>query len=181
MQDSAEQQRRWHKLREAVHFVCKKYALQTGKLGAVKLQKVIWYFDVKCTRMNRSSFTGATFTKSEFGPCSRDIEAVLRELAASDRVHADTEDHHGTDKARLIGKGATDLSVFSERELRWLDEISSDICDNHTAESVSERSHGPIWRMAACGEPIPFEAAVVPLRRPSPQDIEAIRQALELP
>jgi hypothetical protein len=43
------------KLREAVHFVCKKMALDTAKLGAVKLQKIIWYFDVKSYCSPRSS------------------------------------------------------------------------------------------------------------------------------
>lgn len=164
-----------------MHFVCKKMALQTHKLGAVKLQKIIWYFDVKSYRFTGKTATGARFIKGEFGPYTTAIDGVVRELVAADRLFTDTEDFHGNDKARFVGKGATDLSVFSEKEKRWLDEISTDICENHTAGSISERSHGAIWRMAEYGEPIPFAAAAIPLRAPSEDALEAVRNELRLP
>jgi hypothetical protein len=163
------------KLREAVHFVCKKYALQTEKLGAVKLQKVIWYFDAKCFAFNQQTATGATFIKGNHGPYTRDIQVVISDLVAADRLFTDTQDYFESIKARFVGRGVTDLSVFSDREQRWLDEISSDICENHTAGSISERSHGPVWQMAQYGEEIPFAATVVRFRKPSQEAVEALR------
>jgi|SRR5712671_2433669 len=168
------------KLQEAVHFVCKKMALAPHKLGAVKLQKIIWYFDVKSYVFTKSTVTGATFTKGQFGPYALEVGRVVRELVSQDRLFTDTEDYYGNDKARFIGKGPTDLSVFSEREKRWLDEVTTDICENHTAASISERSHGPIWKMAEFGETIPFEAAAISFRKPSTQSVAAIRKELGL-
>lgn len=168
------------RLREAVHFVCKKMALHTDKLGAVKLQKIIWYFDVKGYRSYQRTITGAGFIKGEHGPFTRDIAAVIKELVAADRLFTDTEDFHGNQKARFIGKGATDLSLFSEREQRWLDEITTDICENHTASSISERSHGAIWRMAEFGETIPFEATAISFIKPPAKAVEAIKKDLGL-
>jgi hypothetical protein len=168
------------KLREAVHFICKKMALEPHKLGAVKLQKIIWYFDVKSYLLTGRTATGATFTKGEFGPYTTDIRKVIQELVADDRLFTDTDDYHGNEKARLIGKGSTDLSVFSEKEKRWLEEITTDICENHSAASISERSHGAVWRMAAYGEKIPFAATATRLRKPSAEAVEAIKRELDV-
>jgi hypothetical protein len=166
------------KLIEAVHFVCKKMALESHKLGAVKLQKIIWYFDVKSFLFTKKTVTGATFTKGEFGPYSLEIGEAVRKLVAEDRLFMDTEDYFGNDKARFVGKGLTDLLLFSDEERRWLDEITTDICENHTADSISERSHGAIWRMAEYGEVIPFAATAICLRKPSAQSVEAVRKEL---
>lgn len=168
------------KLREAVHFVCKKMALRTDKLGAVKLQKIIWYFDVRSYQLLKKTVTGAKFIKNEYGPFTRDIGAAVKELVAANRLFTDTEDFHGNDKTRFIGKGETDLSIFSDKEKRWLDEITTDVCENHSANSISERSHGAIWRMAEFGELIPFSASVISIRKPSQAAIEAARKELGL-
>ena len=166
------------KLKEAVHFVCKKMALEPRKLGAVKLQKIVWYFEVKSYLFTRQPATGATFTKGEFGPYSIQIGKAVRELVAEDRLYTDTEDFYGNEKARFVGKGSTDASVFSEKEKRWLEEITTDVCENHTAGSISERSHGAIWRMAEYGETIPFAATVFIIRHPSAEAIDAVKRDL---
>jgi hypothetical protein len=168
------------KLREAVHFVSKKMALEPHKLGAVKLQKIIWYFDVKSYSLTGKTATGAVFTKGEFGPYAVAIGAAVLQLVAQDRLFTDTEDYFGNDKARFIGKGSTDLSVFTDKEKRWLDEITTDICESHSAASISERSHGAIWRMAQYGETIPFEATVSLLRKPSAEAVEEVKKELGL-
>lgn len=167
------------RLREAVHYVCRKYASDTQKLGAVKLQKVIWYFDVRNYAFKEPS-TGATFIKGAHGPYTLEIGAAVKELVRSDRLFTDTEQFFDNEKARFIGKGQSDLSAFSERQRRWLDEISTDICESHTADSISERSHGPIWKMAEYGETIPFEATVIRLRKPSQAAVEAMKKELGL-
>jgi len=164
------------KLREAVHFVCKKMALEPAKLGAVKLQKIIWYLDVRSYGLTGRTVTGATFVKGQYGPYTREIGSAVKELVSADRLFTDTEEFFDNEKTRFIGKGATDMSVFSDRERRWLDEISQDICEGHTAGSISDRSHGAIWRMARFGEVIPFAATTIKLRAPSAETIATIRK-----
>ena len=168
------------KLREAVHFVCKKMALHPDKLGAVKLQKVIWYFDVKSYLLTGTTATGAAFVKGNFGPYSPEIGSVVQELVSSDRLYTDTEEFFENEKTRFVGKGVTDLNVFSEKERRWLDEACTDVCENHTASSISERTHGAIWKMATYGETIPFAATAMRLRKPSPDTIATVKKELGL-
>jgi hypothetical protein len=155
-------------------------ALQPHKLGAVKLQKIIWYFDVKSYLFTGKTATGATFIKGQYGPYTKEIGEVVKELVTTDRLFTDSEEFYDNEKTRFIGKGQTDLSVFSDKEQRWLDEISTDICEDHTAGSVSERSHSAVWRMANYGELIPFPATAVQLRRPSPETIAKTKKELGL-
>jgi uncharacterized protein YwgA len=168
------------KLKEVVHFVCKEMALEPEKLGAVKLQKIVWYFDVKKYITTMHTFTGASFVKSEFGPYSYDVKNALNDLVNEGRVHQNSQDHFGYEKAKLIGIGSTDLSVFSDNEIRWLEEITKEICDNNTAASISEKTHGPIWRMASLGEPIPFQATAIRLLKPSKEALEDAQKELGL-
>ena len=169
------------KLREAVHFVCKKMAHEPEKLGAVKLQKILWYFDVWSFVMTGSTFTGAVYIKKDYGPYTTAIHAIVNDLKRLGRLHTDVDDeYYGNEKAVFVGKGSTDLSVFTERERRRLEEITVDICESHSATSISEKSHGPVWRMSTLGEEIPFEAAAIKLFPASTETIELIRRDLDL-
>jgi hypothetical protein len=165
-------------LKEIVHYICKRMALQPEKLGAVKLQKIVWYFDVRSYGLTGQVVSGAKFVKGRYGPFTRDLSGAVLTLVSEGRLFADTTDYFENEKARFIGKGTTDETLFNERQLRWLDEIITDVCENHTADSISERSHGLVWRMARLGEEIPFAATVVSLKRPSKEAVELAREDL---
>jgi hypothetical protein len=155
-------------------------ASQPEKLGAVKLQKILWYFEARSYVLTGSPAVGATFVKGHYGPFTREIEPVVRELVAARRLYAGSTEFYDNEKAVFIGKGETDRSVFSDRELRWLEEITLDICESHTAASISEKSHGPIWRMASLGEEIPIEAVAIRIKPASPAATEAAKHDLEI-
>jgi hypothetical protein len=166
------------KLREAVHFVCRKMASEPDNLGAVKLQRILWYFDVRSYVMTGKSVTGAVYIRKEFGPYTGEVSAAVDELVRAGRLHTDRDDYFGNEKAIFVGKGPTDLASFSDKERRWLEEITQDVCENRTAPAISEKSHDGIWRMAAIGEEIPFAATAVSLRSPSNEAIDLARKDL---
>ena len=168
------------RLKEAVHYVCRRMATRPELLGAVKLQKILWYVDVRSYGATGKTVTSAVFIKGKYGPYTLAATPAIRELVREHRLHADTDEYYDNEKTRLIGKGETNKTVFSARELTWLEEITKDICECHTAQSISEKSHGPIWQMASYGEEIPFEATAVSLVRPSQEAVELARKDLSL-
>jgi hypothetical protein len=168
------------KLTEAVHYICRRMATRPELLGAVKLQKILWYVDVRSFGVTGKTLTGALFVKGKYGPYTLAATAAIHQLVREGRLHADAEEYYDNEKARLIGKGETNKVVFSTRELSWLEEITKDVCECHTAQSISDRSHGPIWQIAAYGEEIPFEATAVSLVRPSQEAVELARKDLSL-
>jgi hypothetical protein len=167
------------KLREAVHFVTRKYALTPEKLGAVKLQKIIWYFEIKSAQNKGQPAIGVSFIKGWYGPYSTETESAISELVSAGRLGADTHKYFDNDKARFVGKGETDLSLLDEKEQRWLKEISEDVCENHTAESISEKTHDAVWKAAGHMQRIPLLAALVRLRVPTDEAMKAITEELE--
>jgi len=168
------------KLKEAIHYICRRMATRLELLGAVKLQKILWYVDVRSYGITGNTVTGAVFVKGTYGPYTLAAGPAIHQLVREGRLHADTEEFYDNEKTRLIGKGETNKTVFSARELKWLEEITEDVCECHTAQSISERSHGPIWQMASYGEEIPFEATAVTLVRPSSEAVELARKDLSL-
>ena len=167
------------KLKEAVHFVCRSMATQPDLVGAVKLQKILWYFDVRAYQATGQTATGAVFVKGLYGPYTPEVGVAISQLVSEGRFFADTDKFFDNEKARLIGKGET-KSLFTDRELCWLADTTKEICADHSAASISEESHGPVWRMARLGEEIPFEATAVTLVHPSKEALELAKKDLEL-
>jgi hypothetical protein len=167
------------KLQEAVHYVCRKLATHPDLLGAVKLQKVLWYFDAQSYFFTGKTATGAKYFKKEYGPFSYEIPKAIEELVLAKRLFTDKNpDYHGLEKAEYVGKGQTNTSVFDTREIRWLDELINDVCEDHTAASISEKTHGCVWRMAQLGEEIPFAAVAVRFRPPSQETKDRLKSEL---
>lgn len=165
------------KLQEAVHFVTRTMANDPDKLGAVKLQKILWYFDARAFFFTGRTATGATYVKKDHGPYSYDIPRAVADLVTARRLHTDKDPtFYGLEKSRFIGKGETKKSVFSDKELRWLREITEDVCENHTASSISEKTRGPVWKMAQDGKEIPFAAVGVRFRAPSQETMERLKR-----
>ena len=51
-----------------------------------------------------------------------------------------------------------DTSVFSPKDLEIVDSVIAEICEKHTATSISELSHDAVWAAARMGEVIPMYA-----------------------
>ncbi len=62
-----------------VHYVCAR-CQDPSLLGAVKLNKVLWYSDAAAYLALGSSITGATYIKRQFGPVPRDILQARQRL-----------------------------------------------------------------------------------------------------
>src|SRR5260370_28750131 len=71
----------YKKFKSLVHYICWTCADPT-KLGAVKLNKVLWRADFRAYLELGQPVTGATYVKRQFGPVPSDILPTLRELEA---------------------------------------------------------------------------------------------------
>lgn len=166
------------KLKNAVHYICRKMGAEPDKLGLTKLHKILWMTDVKSFQIKAKAFTGGKYIRMDHGPFMQGLNQVLSTLVNEGKLYADKTDFHGYEKARLIGKGAPDTSLFSERELRWLDEHIDFICYTQTATTASDKTHGRMWRLLENGEPMPFEAEIIRFLKASPETIKWAKNEL---
>lgn len=162
-----------HKLISIVHYVCRKYATDPDKLGLTKLHKILYYADARNYKLRGASISEASYIKNQFGPFLPALNDALQELESQGKLRKSQREYHGTQKYDLIGIGQPDMSAFSEKEIRAIDNAAEEIAENHTAFSASEKSHQEIWKIAKDYEPLPLYAFLVERLLPlTPADVE---------
>lgn len=168
------------KLRNLVHYVCDA-APNPKQLGKTKLHKILYYSDFEAYLMLGEPITGETYIKMQYGPMSTHAEEVVKTLEEMEQLKvarafasgffADADDAYVQTMYYSLAK--PDISIFSGPEISIVDRNIHVICTQHTARSISERSHDLIWELADFGEPIPYHAAFLRTLRPAtPGDLE---------
>jgi len=145
-----------NKMKALVHYICYK-AHDPTVLGAIKLNKVLWYADTASYQLFGKSITGGTYIKRQFGPVPRRILQTLRELTEENKIAETPSRLYGYDKKNYIALEDPDLSQFTPQEMALIDEIFEIVCHQHTATSISRLTHDDIWEIAEIGEEIPYE------------------------
>jgi hypothetical protein len=165
------------KFKSLVHYVIWK-AGKHDWFGATKLNKVLWFADARQYALTGRPITGETYIRGEFGPVPRHINRVRKELEAADTIRVTQEGK----LTRLVALIPPDTIRFHKDELvtvnYWIEHIDRD----HTAGTISEKSHDYAWEIAKMGEELPYYVyRVGRIAEPTDEDVERLkRRASEL-
>lgn len=167
------------KFKALVHYVCWRRKDDPEKsLGATKLNKILWLVDFVSYYQSGIPVTGARYVKREFGPVPGAIMPVLAELERDGSVFSRKVLFHGRSKTDFIV--AKEPAVeFSEDEAAVIERMITFVCDEHTAKSISEKSHDHIWHSAEDGEDIPYHTVFAVRGEITDSDREWARQQIE--
>lgn len=146
------------KLKALVHYVIAKS--DSSRLGAIRLNKILWYVDTLSYRAEGASLTGGAYVKRQFGPVPKHILATLGELEHDNAIVIRNRERFGKPMRDYVALTDPDTSSLSPDELALVDEVRDEICYAHTAESISELSHDQVWDAANIGEEIPMWATL---------------------
>ena len=149
----------WNKFKAIIHYVCDKAGSDPSVLGAIKLNKVLWYSDAINYMVTGSSITGEMYVKRQHGPVPKHIPAAIEELIKEKKIVRGKVDHFGFMKNEYHVIVDVDKSIFSANEISLIDEAFEHVCLKNTAKSISEETHGIIWQIAEMGEEIPYFTA----------------------
>lgn len=138
-----------------VHYICER-AEDPSVLGAVKLNKVLWYSDVINYLITGKPITGETYVKRQHGPVPRHVLAAIDQLIAENKIARGHVDHFGFTKHEYVSLISADKSIFTGDEIALVDRAFEHVCMNHTATSVSVETHTVIWELAEMGEELPY-------------------------
>ncbi len=164
------------KLKTLVHYVCWKTS-DDRVLGAVKLNKSLFFSDLWTYVERGTPLTGETYQKREHGPVSTSLLRVLDELVAEGAIFVRRQlpPHHG--RLDVIALTKPDITGFTPDEISLVDDAIHYTCYEHKTHEISEESHDIIWELAHIGEEIPYHAMLASeLGEVTPEHLEWAKQ-----
>lgn len=132
-----------------------------NRLGATRLNKICWFADSVSYRALGSGITTETYVKRPRGPVPKSILNTIRQLVDEGKIVVKDSGEPVYRTRLFVSLNEPNKSLFSSIELDIIAHFSKTICEEHTANSISELSHDEIWTAAIEGEEIPLYATLV--------------------
>jgi Protein of unknown function (DUF4065) len=145
------------KFTDLVHYICAKVT-DPSLLGAIKLNKVLWFSDTIAFAEIGESITGVQYIKQKFGPVPKPILPVINGLVRDGILRVEEVFYYGHSKRQFVSVREPVTSSFTEKQLQIVDFVIAAITTRHTAASISDLTHDDIWKLAQIGEEIPHKA-----------------------
>lgn len=141
------------KFKTLVHYIC--WSCDPERLGKTKLNKILLYADTTSFERTGKSLTGETYVKHQFGPVPRNIDMTLEQLRRDGHlaIRAPEAQYEMT---LFFASTRPALDQFTAEEISLVDHLMNDICNHHTASSISHKTHDAIYHLAEMGEEIPY-------------------------
>jgi len=165
------------KFNSLVHYIC--FRTEPSKLGAVKLNKILWLSDFTAFHDYGSPITGARYVKRQFGPVPGAITTAIRELEAARSISVSHVPFHRHTKDHFRALSQPAMGSFSDAELKIIDRMIEFVSNEHTAKSISEFSHDHVWQAARDGEEIPYYTVFTVQEDLQEADLEWARREIE--
>jgi hypothetical protein len=147
------------RFKNLVHFVVASCE-DPHRLGATRLNKILWFSDTTHYRMTGESISGEKYVKRKNGPVPKAILYAIKELEADGKIHVREQEKAGF-KIRIFNVlTEPNLQDFTARQREIVEYLTSEICGNHSASSISDATHDQIWAAANEGEEIPLYATL---------------------
>lgn len=108
-----------------------------GEVFFTKMNKLLFYADFLSYRQNGMSITGLSYKALEYGPVPERWDRVYSQFDEVTQEPRCFKDKEGT---VLISENAADTSIFTEAELKVLDEVCARFEDYSSAE-ISDIIH----------------------------------------
>lgn len=143
------------KFDQVVHLVCS--LTEPHELGKTKLNKVMYYADRLHYYETGFAITGEAYVKRQFGPVPSHIDEALDRLKAAGSIAVRKGRAGSYDRIEFMATADASLEGLTAKEVDVIHRMVSWIAHNHTATSISERSHDRIWELADYNDPIPYE------------------------
>jgi hypothetical protein len=149
-------------------------------LGATKLNKVLWYADVIFYRLHGRSITGEeAYEKRQYGPVPKNINTVLRSLQAAGKIKERAGPTPVGTRREFVWLEPPALEKFLPEEIDVLRDVMQQVCDGHSAASISDLTHDALWDETEIGQDMSIRAAAVLPGEITPDAIKWAKRAFD--
>lgn len=145
------------KLKQAVLYICNR--CPADKLGAVKLHKVLYFSDMVRYADTGRPVTGATYRKRPHGPTCDSLPRAISELQNDSKLEVRDVEYFGYFKKEFRALSEPDIRVFTDDEVRLLEDVIEFVCVKNTAKTISDFSHARPWELVDFGEEIGYNSS----------------------
>ncbi len=147
------------KLKLSVHYIIAKCG-DPRKLGATKLNKILWFADSFAYVYWGESITGSKYIRKPYGPVPKNIEKTKKQLIVERKINVQSRKEK-YEPVLYRNLNSPDVSHFPENHIGLFDALIDEICNEYTASEISRVSHDDIWKALIDGEEIPLETLLV--------------------
>jgi Protein of unknown function (DUF4065) len=149
-------------------------------LGATKLNKVMWFADLISHKVTGKTITGQTsYRKLQYGPVPNEMVSVLRSLMDDGAIVKREVPTPLGSRHEYVWIKEPELDLFSAQEIDIINQMIDWVCNDHTASSISEFTHGPLWEETLMGDQIDIGAASVSIVPTTGKHLEWALSAIE--
>jgi hypothetical protein len=127
--------------------------------------------------------TGASYIREKWLPVPRAMMPVREELVREGLIRVSGDRRYDYASTRFHGlKPPADMNIIAADDIKTVDYWVEHIDKDHTAASISGKSHDYAWEIAEMGEELPYHAIFATrMRQPDNEELDwARRRAKEL-
>lgn len=158
------------KLAAAVHLVIAR--LPPGKVGATKLNKILWFADCEFYRRHGRSLTGEReYLRKDNGPCPVRIGEVLSRLKQDGAIVETPQPLVNFTRREFTPLVDPDINLFTAEEVDVLLSVALEIAPLSAAKT-SELSHSDLWHGTLPNGRMTVEAGSVRVLPPTADVLE---------
>ncbi|HEX8667210.1 MAG TPA: Panacea domain-containing protein [Allosphingosinicella sp.] len=165
------------RFRELIIYVASKSA-DDPHFGATKLNKILFYADMAAFERFGEPLTGMAYFRLDRGPAPMALKPIQRDLEQEGAIAVFERSVGNRQQIRTVAKREPDTDLFTDGELRLVDEIIASF-EGMTADEASARSHKIAWHVLSDRERIPYEAAFLSDDEPTVHDVAEARELNE--
>jgi len=132
------------RLAAVAHYVIAK--TDPGKLGYIKLNKILWYADLEHYRWHGETITGLRqYSRMPLGPVSRDIFQAVARLVKDGKVAEQAVKVGDSTRREMVSTVPPDVAMFSDEQIDILNQMMNIIAPL-TASQLSHMTRvDPLW------------------------------------
>jgi len=166
------------RLREMILFVAKE-CIESGRFGAVKLNKIIWKADFDSYAERGIPVTGRAYKRQKLGPVLHEMVPLQNDMTRSGEILIEQVDLGDSFvELRTIALRDPNLRLFTEDDLEYVRRSIRHYWTMTGTES-SDESHGVAWKTRRNGDFMPYETALLSDRRPGKAQMDRLRRIVE--
>jgi len=150
----------------AVHYVIAK--AEPGKLGHVKLNKILWYADLEHFRRHGASITGLTqYSRAPQGPLAADISRAVGWLGREGCVTERSVEGENLFRREMLSLQEPDTAALTDRQRDILERMTTAIAPLSAHQLLLMTQKDVLWQETEPGEPMLVSTGSVITRSPT--------------